>query len=107
MILIGRGKIVASGTKQELLAGRGGGTHVMALDIPSLTAALRAAGFTVSPAGGGLRVETDPVHVGEVAAEKQIVLTDLRPAEGGLENLFLELTADTQRESVTAEGVAA
>jgi len=34
------------------------------------------------------------------------VLTDLRPAEGGLENLFLELTADTQRESITAEGVA-
>jgi ABC-2 type transport system ATP-binding protein len=107
MILIGRGQIVASGTKQELLAGRAGGaTHVTALDIPSLSAALEAAGFEVSAAGDGLRVETDPVHVGRVAADKQLVLTDLRPAEGGLENLFLELTADTQRESVTAEGVA-
>jgi ABC-2 type transport system ATP-binding protein len=107
MILIGRGQIVASGTKQELLAGRAGGaTHVTALDIASLSTALEASGYAVSAAGDGLRVETDPVHVGQVAADKQIVLTDLRPAEGGLENLFLELTADTQRESTTAEGVA-
>jgi ABC-2 type transport system ATP-binding protein len=107
MILIGRGQIVASGTKQELLAGRAGGaTHVTALDIASLSTALEANGYAVSAAGDGLRVETDPVHVGQVAADKQIVLTDLRPAEGGLENLFLELTADTQRESITAEGVA-
>ncbi|UUZ61886.1 AAA family ATPase [Nocardioides sp. B-3] len=107
MILIGRGQIVASGTKQELLAGRAGGaTHVTALDVASLSTALEGNGFTVSAAGDGLRVETDPVHVGRVAADKQIVLTDLRPAEGGPENLFLELTADTQRESITAEGVA-
>ncbi len=107
MILIGRGQIVASGTKQELLAGRAGGaTHVTALDVASLSIALEAAGFDVSAAGDGLRVETDPVHVGQVAADKQLVLTDLRPAEGGLENLFLELTAVTQRESITAEGVA-
>ena len=102
MILIGRGQIVASGTKQELLAGRAGGaTHVTALDVASLSTALEAAGLEVSAAGDGLRVETDPVNVGQVAADKQLVLTDLRPAEGGLENLFLELTADTQRESIT------
>ncbi|WP_310528034.1 ATP-binding cassette domain-containing protein [Nocardioides sp.] len=107
MILIGNGQIVASGTKQELLAGRAGGaTHVTALDLSSLAMALEASGFAVSAAGDGLRVETDPVHVGQVAADKQIVLTDLRPAEGGLENLFLELTADTQRDSVTSQGVA-
>ena len=107
MILIGRGQIVASGTKQELLAGRAGGaTHVTGLDIESLSTALEAAGFEVSAAGDGLRVETDPVNVGRIAADKQFVLTDLRPAEGGLENLFLELTADTQRESITREGVA-
>ncbi len=28
------------------------------------------------------------------------MLTDLRSGEGGLEDLFLELTADTQRETV-------
>ena len=49
--------------------------------------------------------------MGQVAADRQIVLTDLRPVEGGLENLFLELTAGTQREltpqSMTIEGVSA
>ncbi len=100
MILIGRGRIVASGTKQELLADRGGGaTHVRALDTASLASALATAGFASSPAGEGLRVEADPVSVGQVAASHRLVLTDLRPAEGGLENLFLELTSDTQRDA--------
>ncbi len=107
MILIGHGKIVASGTKQELLAGRGSGaTHVTTLDTPGLITALEAAGHEVSTAGDGLRVEAEPVQVGQVAADTRIVLTDLRAAEGGLENLFLELTADTQREGLTREGVA-
>jgi ABC-2 type transport system ATP-binding protein len=102
MILIGRGKIVARGDKKSLLAGRGVGTHVTALDPPSLSAALTASGYEVAPAGEGFRVEAEPVDVGRVAAEKQIVLTDLRPADGGLENLFLELTSDTQRDTFTS-----
>jgi ABC-2 type transport system ATP-binding protein len=44
-------------------------------------------------------VTAEPIDVGRVAAEKQIILTDLRAGhEGGLEDLFLELTADTQRQ---------
>jgi ABC-2 type transport system ATP-binding protein len=36
------------------------------------------------------------------------VLAELRPAEGaGLEELFLQLTADDARETVTTEGVQA
>ena len=43
----------------------------------------------------------EPVDVGRVAAEQAIVLTDLRAGdEGGLEDLFLELTADTQRDDL-------
>jgi ABC-2 type transport system ATP-binding protein len=102
MILIGRGRIVARGDKKSLLAGRGVGTHVTALDPPSLSAALTASGYTVAPAGEGFRVDAEPVDVGRIAAEKQIVLTDLRPADGGLENLFLELTSDTQRDTFTS-----
>ena len=46
-------------------------------------------------------MSAEPVDVGRVAAERSIVLTDLRAGnEGGLEDLFLELTADTQREHV-------
>ena len=46
------------------------------------------------------------MEVGRTALEAGVVLTDLRSGEGGLEDLFLELTADTQREAAT-EGVQA
>jgi ABC-2 type transport system ATP-binding protein len=104
MILIGRGKIVARGTRDELLRNATGGvatTLVTSLDNPGLSGALTAQGLQVHMAGEGLRVAAEPVDVGRVAAEHQIVLTDLRGGhEGGLEELFLELTADTQRDSV-------
>jgi ABC-2 type transport system ATP-binding protein len=99
MILIGRGKIVASGTKDELLANaEDNATHVTALDNALLTKALQDKGIAVATAGSGLRAEVAPVEVGRVAAENAIVLTDLRSAGGGLEDLFLALTEDTQRE---------
>ncbi|GAW57398.1 ABC transporter-like protein [Nocardioides sp. PD653] len=102
MILIGHGRIVAQGDKKSLLAGAvgSGSTFVTALDNRQLSDALAAKGFVVASAGDGLRVETDPVEVGRTAAEHSIVLTDLRAADGGLEDLFLELTSDTQREVV-------
>jgi ABC-2 type transport system ATP-binding protein len=48
---------------------------------------------------GSLRTETDPARVGQAAYDGGVVLTELRNAEsGGLEEMFLELTADTQRD---------
>ncbi|HEY0950992.1 ABC transporter ATP-binding protein [Nocardioides sp.] len=102
MILIGHGRIVAQGDKKSLLADVQGTatTFVTALDNEALAAALKSRGITVTSAGEGLRVEAEPVEVGRAAAENAIVLTDLRAAEGALEDLFLELTSDTQREGV-------
>jgi ABC-2 type transport system ATP-binding protein len=107
MVLIGRGKIVAQGTKQELL--RTAGTFVRGLEPASLAKALDEAGIVAVPSGdGGLRTDVEPVNVGRVAAAAGLVLTELRPAEGaGLEELFLQLTADDARETVTTEGAAA
>jgi ABC-2 type transport system ATP-binding protein len=99
MILIGRGRIVAQGDKRSLLEGAGGAaTHVTAQDNLALADAAREAGFPVSAAGEGLRVDATPLQVGTLAAERSLVLTDLRPAHGGLEDLFLQLTSDTQRD---------
>ncbi|MCW2765614.1 MAG: ATP-binding cassette protein, partial [Nocardioides sp.] len=44
--------------------------------------------------------------VGRVAAENAFVLADLRTADGGLEDLFLALTSDTQRDPATEGAVA-
>ncbi|WP_243059430.1 ABC transporter ATP-binding protein [Nocardioides sp. SR21] len=106
MILIGNGKIVAQGDKKTLLAGaaaKGGGVHsyATALDNAALAAALTAKGITVAGAGDGLRIEAESVEVGRAALEAGVVLTDLRGGEGGLEDLFLELTAETQREAIS------
>jgi ABC-2 type transport system ATP-binding protein len=99
MILIGKGRIVAQGDRASLLARNGSAsTLVTALDNRVLAAALQEEGFKVEVVGNGLRVHVTPVEVGTVAAKKQIVLTDLRDGGAGLEDLFLELTADTQRE---------
>jgi len=107
MILIGRGRIVAQGNKAELLAGQGAlGTLVQATDNERLAQALVGAGHEVTPAGAGLRVSAEPVVVGQAALAAQVALVDLRAAEGrGLEDLFLELTADTQREAPTGTTV--
>jgi ABC-2 type transport system ATP-binding protein len=99
MVLIGQGRILASGDKRSLLGARVVSTLVSSLDVPGLAAALGEAGIEVAAAGDGLRVQAPPVEVGTVAARHQIVLTDLRSAEGGLEEMFLELTATTQREA--------
>lgn len=107
MVLIGRGRIVAQGTKAELLQSTG--TLVRAEQPEKLAAALAEAGIAVSPAGeGSLRTEAEPVEVGRAAAAAGVVLTELRPADGaGLEELFLELTADDARETVTTQGAQA
>jgi ABC-2 type transport system ATP-binding protein len=45
------------------------------------------------------RVEADAERVGHVAWTAGVALTELRPADGaGLEEMFLTLTADTQRD---------
>jgi ABC-2 type transport system ATP-binding protein len=102
MILIGRGRIVAQGTKEELL--QTSGTYVRAGEPTALIRALDEAGIGhKSASDGGLRTDAEPVQVGKVAAAAGIALVELRPADGaGLEDMFLQLTADTQREGATA-----
>jgi ABC-2 type transport system ATP-binding protein len=105
MVLIGRGKIVAEGTKADLLQTKG--TFVRGEVPEKLQSALEEAGIASVPSGygGGLRTESEPIEVGRAAAAAGVVLTELRPAEGaGLEELFLELTADDAREPVATQG---
>jgi ABC-2 type transport system ATP-binding protein len=101
LVLIGRGRIVAQGTKQELLHTRG--AYVEAVEHEALANALARAGIHTIPSGGGLRSDAEPILIGKVAAAEGLTIIELRPAEGaGLEELFLQLTADTQREGDAA-----
>jgi ABC-2 type transport system ATP-binding protein len=101
LILIGQGRIVAQGTKQELLTTRG--AYVKAVEHEKLLDALTREGIAALPSGDGLRSDAEAIAIGKVAAANAITLIELRPADGeGLEELFLQLTADTQRDAAPA-----
>jgi ABC-2 type transport system ATP-binding protein len=100
IVMIGHGRIVSQGTKTDLL--HEAGTIVRADDLVGLQLALTEWGLPTHATGdGALRTEADAALVGRVALGAGVALTELRAAEGaGLEEMFLELTAATQREEV-------
>ena len=102
LVVIGHGRIVAQGTKAELLAA--GGVVVRAQARHRLAVALEAAGISWAPGpGGSLRADTEAHVVGEVALAAGVALSELRAADGaGLEEMFLELTSGTDREGAAA-----
>jgi ABC-2 type transport system ATP-binding protein len=93
LVIIGRGRIVAQGSVDELLASSG--TIVSARDEEALHRALEDAGLAARPgADGGLIVDAPPEEVGVAALLGGVALRELRSAEhGGLEQLFLDLTS--------------
>jgi ABC-2 type transport system ATP-binding protein len=113
LVVIGNGRVVAQGTKADLLSGAG--AQVRTRHPDQLAHALRTAGLTYSdtaptspPITGVighasahlLRVDADTELVGRVAQEAGVPLIELRDADGtGLEEMFLELTADHQHEA--------
>ena len=97
IVMIGNGKIVSQGTKTELL--HAAGTVVRTADAGMLQRALGDLGVaTTVSEDGSLRTDVEPALVGKVALEAGVALTELRTADAGLEDMFLELTATSQRE---------
>jgi len=102
LVVIGNGRIVSQGTKTELLSAAG--CLVRTTDAPRLARALAEFGIASTPGtDGAVRAEADPEVVGKVAFAAGLPVLELRPADGaGLEEIFLELTSDTQREGAAA-----
>jgi ABC-2 type transport system ATP-binding protein len=101
IVMIGNGRIIVQGSKAQLL--QAAGTVVRARDTQGLERALTTAGLVTSyDDQGALCARAEPELVGLVAREHGLALTELRTADGGLEDLFLQLTADTQREGRAA-----
>ena len=93
LLVIGAGQIVADGPVATLLGSDG--VSVRSSDPAALASALVARGFSVSPGEAGALVVAgaSPGDVGAVAAAGGHVLTDLRPLQRGLEDVFFSLTA--------------
>jgi ABC-2 type transport system ATP-binding protein len=98
LVVIGRGRIVAQGSRNDLLASAG--TFVRGLDDESLAVALKAAGIAFSPAdGGGYLARSGTEQTARAAAAAGAALMELKPADGAaLEEIFLQLTADDVRQ---------
>jgi ABC-2 type transport system ATP-binding protein len=114
VIVIGRGRLVAQGSVEELTRRSSSGVRVRAPDRRHLAAALAAQ---------GARVEADPgappatagtlafvargitaERVGELAAEHGMVLHELTPLAATLEDVFLELTGDASLAAPSVPG---
>ena len=103
LIVIGKGKIVAHGPKDELL--KGAGTFVRAADSAALSDALQRAGIAATPHDDGFHVEVTPEEAAKAAVDAGVVLIEIRESSrGGLEEMFLELTSDTQRDALPRYG---
>jgi ABC-2 type transport system ATP-binding protein len=102
LVVIGRGRIVAQGSKADMLASTG--VLVRATDPVALSKALKEAELTFTETNPGtFMVDAPAEEVGRAALAGQVVLTELRGAgTAGLEEMFMQLTADDAREEVTS-----
>jgi ABC-2 type transport system ATP-binding protein len=92
LVVIGDGKIMAQGAKEELLATTG--VRVKALDRDALLRSLQLAGIRSSPTLDGADIaQATAEAVGRAAAAAGVILLELREAEAGLEQFFLGLTS--------------
>jgi ABC-2 type transport system ATP-binding protein len=93
--IMARGRCVASGPVADVLANRSSGDVRVRVPAPAEAAAvLAAAGFSVTPADGGLLVHAvaRPGEVTRVLAEHGHYLEELTPVTADLESAFLALT---------------
>ena len=97
LLIISGGRIVAEGTRDELL-GDTPQTRVRGADDDALRRALAEASIGVTAADdGALLADATTDAVGRVALGAGIALRELGSArDGGLERLFFDLTADPQ-----------
>ncbi|WP_454049875.1 ABC transporter ATP-binding protein [Cellulomonas sp. Marseille-Q8402] len=99
VVVLGRGRLVAAGPIDEVVAAATGRSVRVRLaggePASGLTAAVTAAGGTVAAQDGALVVTgLDSEQVGRAAATTGTVLAELTPQRASLEDAFFELTKD-------------
>jgi ABC-2 type transport system ATP-binding protein len=95
--ILRRGRCIASGSVHDVLAnGRAASLLVRVDDSSAALAALRSVGIHAAPTSGGLllvdETSASPGRVTETLARHELWVTEMRPRELSLEDVFLELT---------------
>ncbi|MGH3416099.1 MAG: ABC transporter ATP-binding protein [Actinocrinis sp.] len=108
VVVVGRGKLIADTSMNEFIAQHAENAVLVRTPQADLLAdALRAAGgeVTVQRDGGLLVAKLGAPAIGEAAAARGVVLHELAPQRGSLEEAFMELTReDVQFHSPNASG---
>ncbi|MEO5852368.1 MAG: AAA family ATPase, partial [Nocardioides sp.] len=94
--IIGNGRVLASGTVEDLLSASGTTYRVCVADPTTASHHLEAAGFTVTAADDGLMVDGDrpPEEITRTLAAHDVWVAELTPVRVDLETFFLALTHD-------------
>jgi ABC-2 type transport system ATP-binding protein len=106
LVVIGRGKLIAQCSTEEFVAQATESTvTVRSPQIALLRSALGQQGATIRDEGDSLVVTgMEIADIGELAAAKGIVLHELSPQRGSLEEAFIQLTGDSVEYHAAAVG---
>jgi ABC-2 type transport system ATP-binding protein len=101
-VVIGRGKLIAQCTTEEFVERAGSAViRVRSPQLDQLSALLTGAGAAVRPDTDSERRHTllvsgiETSAIGELAATNSVVLHELSPMTGSLEEAFMQLTGDS------------
>ena len=97
LVVIGRGRLLADTTVEELVGkAEGSGVRVSTSEPARLRSLLAAPGITITSAGDERLVVAglEPRWIGQVAAEHQVPLYELTTESVSLEEAFMHLTHD-------------
>ena len=96
LIVIGRGRLVADDTMDDIIAGAESSVLVRSPHAAQLRELLAGQGGTVHGIDGSLSVTgMDAMRIGDLAAAHRITLHELAPQRASLEEAFFELTEDS------------
>ncbi|WP_409184135.1 ABC transporter ATP-binding protein [Amycolatopsis sp. VS8301801F10] len=97
LVVIGKGQLIAQSTTEEFVARAAENTvKVRSPQLPQLRQQLISASAQVADAGEALIVSgMDSAKIGEIAASANLVLHELSPQTGSLEQAFMQITGDS------------
>jgi ABC-2 type transport system ATP-binding protein len=97
IIVLGRGKVIADAPVSDIIAlAAGNAVRVRTPDATRFATLLDSKDVTVTRSEPDLLVVNglDAAHIGEIAAKSSVVLHELTPLAGSLEDAYLALTED-------------
>ncbi|RSM84101.1 export ABC transporter ATP-binding protein [Amycolatopsis sp. WAC 01375] len=97
LVVIGKGQLISQSSTEDFVSRAAENTvKVRSPQLPALRAALTQASAQVTDADRSLVVSgLDSDKIGEIAAANQIVLHELSPQTGSLEQAFMQITGDS------------